>query len=127
MIKGVYHILSNSKTITNQVGKKIYPVLIPQNTGFPAIVINTDSTQPEQHKQSQSSLMVVTLQVEIYVDNYMQSETIADAIRIVLDNYTGTANGENFQRIVFESQSTTPLIEPDIIVCSQRYTVRELK
>ena len=126
MIKGVYHILRNSTPVTDVVSQKIFPVVIPQGTKYPCLVINTDSTQVNMHKQSPTGLVEVALQVEIYADNYADVEAIKNACRSALDNYKGTASGETFQRIMFEDEGSEPLLEPEIFIFTQRYTVREL-
>jgi len=106
VIKGVYHILKNNSTLTDIVGSGIFPMKVPQGMPFPAVVLNTDSTLPEFHKQASSELLRVNLQVEIYSDSYAQIESIKNACRIALDNYKGAANGETFQRIIFENESS---------------------
>lgn len=131
MIKGVYHILTNDTTVYGLVGDNIHPVVLPQDSRFPAIAISTDTDRPEQSKRAANTqstrLHILALQVEIYVDSYASGEAISNACKNALDNYAGTANTEVFQRIEFEDQSSTPLIEPEILVFSQRYEVRELK
>jgi len=126
VIKGVYHILSNNTTLADIVGTNIFPMAVPQGTRFPALVINTDSTLPNFHKQSPSGLLRVNLQLEIYSDSYEEIENIKNACRTALDSYKGTANGEVFQRIVFEDESSEPMLEPEIFIFTQRYEVREL-
>lgn len=127
MIKGVRTILVNTTAVTDLVGTSIFPERVPQEQGYPAVVLNTSSTRPGISKQRQTSLFGVALQVLIYTQTYAQAEAIANAIRVALDNYTGTSNGEVFQRIVFEDEGVESQIELEIIAFSQRYSVWEIK
>ena len=123
--KLTYSLLSGDATIAGFVGTKIFPVQVPQDTGFPAIVYQHDSQVPTNIKDGPSPLDVVGLVVTIYADNYSDAQDIATSVRRILDHFQGTVEGVTVDKISFAGQEDNDFVEDyGFQVISQSYQAR---
>lgn len=75
-------------------GCSAYPQIVPESAAVPFIVYARASTDREQFGASGFTFPVAgTFAVEIYAETYTQVKSLADAVRIALDNFNGTENG----------------------------------
>lgn len=105
--KIIYGRLSADATITGHVGTKIFPVAIPQNTNFPAIVYAIETTFPSDEKDGPSKLDENTVAVRIFTGTYATSVAIAERVRVLLDRFTGTVAGVTTDGIKLISQDAS--------------------
>jgi hypothetical protein len=74
-------------------GCPAYPQVVPESAAVPFIVYARAGTDREPFGVAGVSFPVAgTFAVEIYADTYTQVKGLADAVRIALDNFNGTAN-----------------------------------
>lgn len=123
--KLTYSLLSNDATIASYVGEKIFPVQVPQDTSFPAIVYQHDSQVPTNIKDGPSPLDVVGLVITIYTQNYSDAQAIAERVRTLLDHFHGTVEGVTVDRISFSGQEDNDFVDDyGFQVISQSYQAR---
>lgn len=94
--KAIYTILSNNSTITAYVGKKIYPLVIPEdadNIKSPCIVYERNSTA--NSTKDYISDYTSSLDISIVSNDYAESINIATAVDNALNNYKGVINNIN--------------------------------
>jgi hypothetical protein len=126
----IYGILSATTGVTTLVSTRIYPDMAPQNATFPYIVFQKLSTTPTDTKEGVSPLDKMLVQIDCYSNNYDTAHTIAAAIRVALDRYTGTINGHKVDKIIFSNDSSgSPQDVPTttgsmIFWASQDYEIR---
>jgi hypothetical protein len=126
----VYGILSATTGVTSLVSTRIYPDMAPQNATFPYIVFQKLSTTPTDTKEGTSPLDKMLVQIDCYSNNYDTAHSIAAAIRVALDRYTGTINGHKVDKIIFSNDSSgSPQDVPTttgsmIFWASQDYEIR---
>lgn len=107
------------------VGAKIFPVQVPEDTGFPAIVYQHDSQVPTNVKDGPSPLDVVGLVITIYTRSYDDAQTLAAAVRSELDHYQGTVAGVTVDKISFAGQEDNEFVDDyGFQVISQSYQAR---
>ena len=108
----VYDLLKNDATISGIVSTRIYPDQIPQNVPYPALVhYKTDVEQNAVKSGGPTKNYKVRWQVDIYTAEYGQSATLAEAIKNLLDEYSGTVQGINIQACYFQGQNDDTFIE----------------
>jgi hypothetical protein len=123
--KAIWHLLSNSAALAAEVGANIFPVTIPENTGFPAVAYAFDRIIPTKRKDGNSPLDAETLNVVAYSLDYAKAQAIGEAIRAALDGQTGTIAGDSIDRITFENQEDNTFEgQYSFFVLSQQYTIR---
>jgi hypothetical protein len=126
----IYGILSATTGVTSLVSTRIYPDMAPQNASFPYIVFQKLSTTPTDTKEGVSPLDKMLVQIDCYSNNYDTAHSIAAAIRVALDRYTGTINGHKVDKIIFSNDSSgSPQDVPTttgsmIFWASQDYEIR---
>jgi len=123
--KAIYGLLSAASSVTNIVGSRIYPVSVPQFAEFPFVVYTTTDTEMSITKDGSSPLDVITVQIDMYANDFDTNTTLAGAIRSTLDFYTGTINGQSIQRITLMNNSDGDYnAELGVFYLSQDYQIR---
>ena len=84
-----------------QVGLRVFPLLAP--TALPFITYQRTGVSREQTLSGAMGVPTVSVQFAAFAETYLQSRTIADAVRASLDAYAGSA----FATIVGQTQLTS--------------------
>ena len=118
----VTYILKNDATMTSLVGNNIYPIIAPQGTDWPFVVVSTIDVTPSDFKDGVSTNDEYLFQVDIYAQTESECQTIASRVRTLLDDYTGTANSVQVSRIRFRGSEDSDFdIDLEIFAKSQEY------
>ena len=98
----IYSILSGNEEIKKAVGNNIYPVVAPINTKNPYIVFKRQINNQNDNKDSRYS--IVTIELNIYSNDYQQSNKIADLCKNTLEDiYNKEVEGYKIKYIVSTS------------------------
>lgn len=123
--KVIYSLLSASTDLQAIVGQKIFPVVIPEKTGMPAMVYALEGNQPTQIKQAASPIDVLTYSITIFVDDFAEAQAAMDAVRAALDQQSGTIAGAEIDNITFQGEADEPYdFEKQFFVVSHSYEIR---
>lgn len=123
--KAIYDILSTDGTVSASVSTRIYPDTVPQQAAFPFIAYTLVSTAPTDIKDGVSPLDTISLQVDIYSQDYGVTQGLNDAVRTALDRYRGTNNGVVIDGIRFANTGAGRYDEElEVYWVSQDYDVR---
>ena len=104
--KLIYNRLSTDGDILAYVGTKIYPDIVPQNVQYPFVVYTIVNSLPVDFKDGQSNLEEITLQVDVYTQNYDDTQELSNLIRNRLDRFVGTVEGVEVQSIKYMSATS---------------------
>ena len=104
--KLIYSRLSTDGDILAYVGTKIYPDIVPQNVQYPFVVYTIVNSIPVDFKDGQSNLEEITLQVDVYTQNYDDTQELSNLIRNRLDRFVGTVEGVEVQTIKYVSSDS---------------------
>lgn len=80
----IYKILIDNEEIKKIVGNNIYPVVAPLNTKNPYIVFKRQITTQNDNKDSRYSM--VSIELNVYSNNYQQSIQIAELVKNTLED-----------------------------------------
>ena len=80
----IYSILNTNEEIKKAVGNNIYPVVAPLNTKNPYIVFKRQINTQNDNKDSRYS--VVTIELNVYSNNYQQSIQLAEICKNTLED-----------------------------------------
>lgn len=83
----VYTALSGSSPITSIVGTRIYPLVLREDTTFPALTYQVISTVTEPTFTS-LGVRKYRIQLDCWADTYLGAATLRDAVMTALDGYT---------------------------------------
>ena len=104
--KLIYNRLSTDGDILSYVGTKIYPDIVPQNVQYPFVVYTIVNSLPVDFKDGQSNLEEITLQVDVYTQNYDDTQILSNLIRNRLDRFVGIVEGVEVQSIKYMSATS---------------------
>ena len=104
--KLIYNRLSTEGAILAYVGTKIYPDIVPQNVQYPFVVYTIVNSLPVDFKDGQSNLEEITLQIDVYTQNYDDTQDLSNLIRNRLDRFVGIVEGVEVQSIKYMSATS---------------------
>jgi hypothetical protein len=104
--KLIYSRLSTDGAILAYVGSKIYPDIVPQNVQYPFVVYTITNSIPVDYKDGQSNLEEITIQIDVYTQNYDDTQDLSNLIRNRLDRFVGTVEGVEVQSIKYTASDS---------------------
>ena len=104
--KVIYGRLTTDAAVTGICGINIFPDIAPQNVQYPFMVYTIINSLPVDFKDGQSNLEEITLQIDIYTNNYETTQTLANNVRNRLDRFVGTVNSISVQTIKYMSSDS---------------------
>jgi len=97
ILKAVYSILYNDTDVSNIVGNKIFPNVVPdkdstaENIDYPLIVTRRTELLTEYSKDCHSDS--ASVEIICYSVSYTDSVELAEKVRNALEYFTGTVEG----------------------------------
>jgi coproporphyrinogen III oxidase-like Fe-S oxidoreductase len=73
---------------------------------YPFMVYTIINSLPVDFKDGQSNLEEITLQIDVYTNNYETTQTLANNVRNRLDRFVGTVNSISVQTIKYMSSDS---------------------
>ena len=104
--KVIYGRLTTDAAVTGICGSNIFPDIAPQNVQYPFMVYTIINSLPVDFKDGQSNLEEITLQIDVYTNNYETTQTLANNVRNRLDRFVGTVNSISVQTIKYMSSDS---------------------
>ena len=92
-------ILAGSVALIARVGAQIYPVIYPQGVAGNAVRYSKVTGADALHMQGKDGLEVSVMQVDVRASKVAEVLAIRDALRDLLDAYSGIQGGTDFQLI----------------------------
>jgi len=89
----LYSWLNDDPTLTTLVADRITPVLLPEDTAYPAITFNRISTEHIQTLSGTTGLALASFQVSAFSTDYLEVSTVASGIRNALEDRQGLLTG----------------------------------
>jgi hypothetical protein len=93
----IRNILLGSADVVALVGQNISPIRFTQAVPLPAIMYATDNIQPSQACRDSAGLYEGTLEISLLHERYLGIGEMIQAIRSVLDNYSGVSGEWSFR------------------------------
>ena len=104
--KVIYGRLTTDAAVTGICGLNIFPDIAPQNVQYQFMVYTIVNSLPVDFKDGQSNLEEITLQIDVYTNNYETTQTLANNVRNRLDRFVGTVNSISVQTIKYMSSDS---------------------
>lgn len=100
--EAIYGRLQAVTGVTNLVGTRVYPVVLPQSPTYPAIRYQQTAGSREPAMGSNSGLVKTTVQIDSYSDTYEQARQVAEEVRSALQRFGGTVAGVVIESVFVE-------------------------
>jgi len=91
--KALRSILMNDAAVHNLVADRIFPIVRREGSALPAITYQQISGVRDHVFEGPSGFVESRFQINCWASTYEQADTLADAVRSVLDGYDGTSEG----------------------------------
>jgi hypothetical protein len=97
--------LTSQTAVSSLVGSRVFPLIAPTGTPLPLVVYQRTAVDRPRSLTGNVGNPVVTLQLTSYDTSYTNVKSIARAVRLALDNWTGTTAGVTIQRTSLQSEA----------------------
>lgn len=101
----LYQRLTSQTAVSQYVSSRVYPLIAPTGTPLPLIVYQRTGVERPQSLAGNVGNPVVTLQLTTYGTSYTSVKSIARAVRLTLDGWTGTTASVTIQRTTLVTEA----------------------
>lgn len=101
----LYQRLGQHTSVSQYVDTRIYPMVAAMGATLPLIVYQRTGVERPQSLAGNVGNPVVTVQLTTYDTSYTSVKAIARAVRLRMDNWTGTTSGVTIQRTTLVSEA----------------------
>lgn len=101
----LYQRLTSQTAVSSLIAGRVYPLIAPQGTPLPLVVYQRTSVERPQSLGGNVGNPVVTLQLTSYGTSYTSVKSIARAVRLTIDGWTGTTAGVTIQRTTLTGEA----------------------
>jgi len=106
MKSGLVALLSAEATITAICSTRVYVQKAPQTAAFPHIIITQmGSDENKSIDGASGQLRFLTFDIDCKAKTSVQSESLANAVRVYLDDFTGTAGTYTIGGVILNDES----------------------
>ena len=92
------------KSILSSVGANVYGLHVPRRRGAKWVIYSGISRIPHRTKDGVSTLDRYRFQMDSYARSESAMDTLAEAVKTALDNYSGTVSSVDIVLIAFEDE-----------------------
>jgi len=118
----IYAMVAANANLVSLIGTRVYPEEAPMEATYPYITYTKTNTNPTRVKNLVSPKDEFKINFFIYSKNYDTTNTVADALRVALDNNRGTYANVNVDWVIFEDEANgDPIMEDKIYWMVQDY------
>ncbi len=103
---GLISLLANESTVSAIVGARIYFGGAPQGSNLPHIVITQMQSDEMAALDDTPGLRSVDFDIDCKADRAVEAKTLGDAVRVFIDDATGTAGTQTIGAVILNGEST---------------------
>lgn len=124
--QGIFERLRDDATVAALVAGRVFPVQIPEAPAYdrshtPCLVFTLNSEARTLTQCDASSSVEGTYQIDSVSKSYFEAKTIADAVRLCLNSFSGLMGGTTVDRVSLETAQDLIEAEPGLYRVSQTY------
>lgn len=127
----VAKVIAADATAYGLLSTRVYPGVVKQQAGYPAIAVNLILPGPTNTKTQASDLDITMVQVDVYGETYATTAAASSAARTALEYYSGTVTltgggTVNVAHIEYKSERDGYVERPDIFrrICEYSIAIR---
>ncbi len=106
MRAGLVSLLTGESTISDIVGSRVYVSKAPQKATLPYIVITQMSSEEFKTLDNTGNLRAIDFDIDCKSDRSVTAETLGNAVRVFVQDYTGAAGEETIEAVLLNDEST---------------------
>ena len=105
--------ITSQTSVYTLIGTRVFPLMAPTGTALPLVIYQRSAVSRQQSLSGPVGLPVVTLQLTSYASSYTAVKSIARAVRVAVDGWTGTTSGVTIQRTSLQAESDGMVLPQD--------------
>lgn len=106
MKAGLVSLLSGEVTVNTICGSRVYVGKAPQTASFPHVIITQMSSEENVSLDGASGqLRFLKFDIDCKAKTSVQAEALANAVRIFIDDYSGTAGSYTIGAVILNDES----------------------
>lgn len=128
-VSGIIAVLiAADSTANGLLAGRVYPGVVKQEAGYPAVAVNLIDPGPTNTKTQASDMDLTRVQVDVYGSTYSSAAATSAAIRSALDYYAGTValtggGSVVVAHIEYKTESDGYVEKPDIFRRMCEYSI----
>lgn len=100
----LHNAIISDASVTSHVGHRVYPHLAPAVDSLPFISWRRLSIRREQTLSSPMGVPFVQVEYLAFAESYLEARQIADAMRAVLDGYSGSFDNTTVRQTSLDAE-----------------------
>ena len=92
--------LQTKTAVTNLVGTRIFPRMMPQGETLPAVVFSLIGSTSEPRLLGASGGVRALVQLDCYAETHIACNALGEQIRLALHGYSGTAGNSTIEAML---------------------------
>lgn len=104
----LFKLLADDAAVGAICANRIYPKWAPQGTAMPAVTYDQLAGERLQVTSGPTGNVDSTFEFTCWAKSYLETRTLADAVRQVLDGFDGVSDTITIQSIQLEDESDVP-------------------
>jgi len=101
----LWNALISDAAVTSIIGHRVYPHLAPASVDMPFVTWPRTGNNREQTFAGPMGVPKVTVEFLLFASSYLTARKLADAVRGVLDGYTGSFDNTTVRQASLESEN----------------------
>ena len=91
--KDIRTYLQTVSDVTDIIGTRMFPRMLPQGEALPAIIFNVIGSRSVAHMGGAAGSARAMLQLDCYAETHLTANNLGETVRQALHGYIGTAGG----------------------------------
>jgi hypothetical protein len=120
----LWNALISDADVTSIIGHQVYPHLAPATADMPFVTWRRTGNSREQTFGGPMGVPKVSVDFVMFAPSYLTARKLADAVRAVLDGYTGSFDNTTVRQVSLESE-TDDLVSLDGSEVPNAYAVTQ--
>ena len=105
MITGLVSLLTGEATISSLVASRVYVNKAPQKAILPYVILTQLGSEEFKSLDNTTSILrMLTIDIDCKADRFIEAESLGNAVRIFLDDYSGTAGSFTIGAVLMNSE-----------------------
>ena len=101
--EALFKYLSSVPEITDLVGDRIYPVLLPEDCALPAIVYSPVYCDYDSALQGDTGFVRQTMQVVCHANTYLKTRRLSRMVKNAIQDFRGDMEGLNIAAVFIKT------------------------
>jgi hypothetical protein len=120
---GLHAFLLADPAVAALIGTRMTPLVLPQNTAYPALTYQRISGQRLRSVDGPAGRARPRMQIDSWAETYLEAKALAAAVRRALDGYAGPMGAAQVGAVSLDDERDIHEDEPKVSRVTQDYLI----